>query len=101
MLHLKLGLMTIRFNIMLRRIVYLQHILKQKHKRTLLFRFFKAQITNKNYWVSSVVQDLSLAKLFLELIEIENMTEERYKTLCKQKVKSLAFEYLIEKKSKR
>ena len=103
MLYLELGLMPIRFIIMLRRIIYLQHILKQKHKQTLLFRFFKAQIENpnKNDWVSSVVQDLCSAKIDLELIEIENMTEERYKTLCKQKVKTLAFEYLMEKKSNR
>ena len=103
MLYLELGLMPIRFIIMLRRIIYLQHILKQKQKQTLLFRFFKAQIKNPNIndWVSGVVQDLCSAKIDLELIEIENMTEERYKTLCKQKVKTLAFEYLMEKKSKR
>ena len=103
MLYLELGLMPIRFIIMLRRIIYLQHILKQKQEKTLLYRFFKAQIENPNKsdWVSGVVQDLCSAKIDLELMEIEDMTEERYKIMCKQKVQTLAFEYLMEKKSSR
>ena len=103
MLYLELGLMPIRFIIMLRRLIYLQHILKQNPEQTLLYNFFRAQIENpsKNDWVSSVVKDLCTAKIDFELFEIEDMAEEKYKDICKQKVKNLALEYLLEKKSKR
>ena len=88
---------------MLRRIVYLQHILKQKSEQTLLYRYFKAQIEQptKNDWVSTAVQDLCKLETNLELIQIENMSEEKYKNICKTKVEVLAFKYLIEKKNNR
>ena len=88
---------------MLRRIVYLQHILKQKSEETLLYRFFKAQLENptKSDWVSSAVGDLLTTGIQLELSEIADMPEEKYKHLCKQKVSKIAFEYLIGKQKNR
>ena len=79
--------------------MYLQHILKQKSEETLLYRFFNVQLENptKNDWVSSAVGDLITAGIQLELNEIANLSEEKYKYLCKQNVSKLAFEYLIEK----
>ena len=102
-LYLELGLMPIRFIILLRRVVYLHHILKQQKDQTLLYRFFKAQMKNpiKKYWVTCVVQDLEKINIDLELIEIENMSEEKFKQICKEKIRKLAFEYLIEKKNNR
>ena len=103
MLYLELGLIPIRFIIMLRKLIYLQHILKQKTEQTLLYRFFKAQFDNptNDDWVSNVAKDLVSTGIQLELIEIENMSEEKYKNICKQKVQALAFEYLIVKKENR
>ena len=74
-----------------------QHILKQKHEQTLVYRFFKAQMENpsKNDWVTGVVQDLENSNINLGLIEIENMSEEKYKNICKEKIKTMAFNYLI------
>ena len=56
MLSLELGLFPVRFIIKLRRVIYLQHILKQKEKNTFLFQFYEAQCMEpkKNYWVSQV-----------------------------------------------
>ena len=98
-LYLELGLMPARFIIILRRIIYLQHILKQKNQDTLLYRFFKAQMDNptKNDWVTGVIQDLELMKINIELIDIENFSEEKFQNICKMKVKLKAFEYLNNK----
>ena len=40
-------------------------------------------------------------KIDLELIDIQNMSEEKYKQLCKEKVKFKAFEEMTNKKTKR
>ena len=83
--------------------MYLQHILKQKSDETLLYRFFKAQLENptKNYWVSNAVGYLVITSIQLELNEIADMSEEKYKHLCKEKVSTLAFQYLIGKQKNR
>ena len=47
------------------------------------------------------MKDLEKVDIDLELIEIQNMTEESFKKLCKEKVKLKAFEYLILKHTKR
>ena len=102
-LYLELGLMPIRFIILLRRVMYLQHILKQQKEQTLLYRFFKAQMNNptKNDWVTCVIQDLEKIDMNLELIEIENMSEGKFKQVCKEKIRKLAFAYLIAKLNSR
>ena len=102
-MYLELGLMPARFIILLRRLMYLQHILKQKNQDTLLYRFFKAQMDNssKNDWVTGALQDLEKVNINMELSEIEQMPEESFKNMCKQKVKSLAFEYLNNKLKQR
>ena len=45
-LYLELGLMPIRFIILMRGVIYLQHILKQQKEQTLFYKFFKAQLNN-------------------------------------------------------
>ena len=47
------------------------------------------------------MKDLEKVNIDLELIEIQNMTEESLKKLCKEKVILKAFEYLILKHTKR
>ena len=102
-MYLELGLMPIRFIIVLRILSFLRHILKQQHKNSLLFQFFKAQLENPklNDWITRVMKDLEKVNIDLELIEIQNMTEESLKKLCKEKVILKAFEYLILKHTKR
>ena len=95
--------MPIRFIILLRRLTYLQHILKQEQRNTLIFQFFKAQLENpkQNDWVTNVMKDLEKVDINLELIEIQNMSEEVFKKLCKENVKVKAFEYLKKKQIQR
>ena len=73
MLYLELGLIPVRFIIILRRLMFLQHILKKRHEQTLLYRFFKAQMDKpiKNEWVTGVLQDLEKVNINMELIEID------------------------------
>ena len=56
---------------------------------------------SKNDWVTCVVKDLENSNINLELIEIENMSEEQYKNICKEKITTMAFNYLISKKNNR
>ena len=58
LLYLELGIVPIRYVIQIRRLLYLQHILKQK-KDSLLHRFFMAQLPNPTHrdWVSRVLLD--------------------------------------------
>ena len=59
--------------------------------------------SSKNDWVTGALQDLEKVNINMELSEIIWMPEERFNNICKQKVKSLAIEYLnnkIETKAK-
>ena len=61
--------------------------------------FFMAQMNypTQNDWVSTAIEDLEDLdiNLNLELVEIEEMSKERYKSIVKEKVEVKAFEYLI------
>ena len=87
MLYLELGVMPIRFIILLRRLTYLQHILKQEQRNTLIFQFFKAQLENpkQNYWVTNVMKDLEKVDINLELIEIQNYLKKSLRNYVKKR----------------
>ena len=82
---------------MLRRIFYQPHILKQKPEETLLYRFFNAQLENpnKDNWVSSVVGDLITVVIHLELNEIVDLSEEKYKYKYRNKKTNIDFDCLF------
>ena len=103
MLYHELGLLPVRFIIQLRRFLFLQHILKQRDEQTLMYRFSRAQMENpnKNDWVTSVLQDLEDANINMERFEIENISEDKLKNICKEKVKTMAYEYLMKIKEHR
>ena len=100
-LYLELGLMPIRFIIKLRRIIYFQHILHQKPNNFLIYNFLLAQIEEpkRNDWASTVKADLEELNIDSSISEIEAMKSETYKTICKEKIKKKAFEYLENRKS--
>ena len=52
----------------------------------------------QNDWVSTAIEDLEDLDINLELVEIEEMSKDRYKSIVKEKVEVKAFEYLIRKK---
>ena len=95
MLYLELGLMPIYYIIILRKILYLQHILKQRNSNSLIYQVFKAQLERPKSkdWVSQIMKDMEEIEIYMELIEIEQMNK-------KQKVRGKAFEYLINENQK-
>ena len=101
-MYLELCVLPARFIIMLRRLSYLQLILKQSTKKSLLFRFFRAQLENptKNDWATQALKDVTALKMNLNLDEIEHMSTDKFTKICKEKVTYIAYQYLEEKKSK-
>ena len=53
----------------------------------------------KHDWVTGAIKDLEKINLNLELIEIENMSEESFKNDCKYEIRKVAFEYLVAKQN--
>ena len=101
-LYLELGLTPIRYIIMLRRISYLQEILKQKHRNSLIYKFFMAQLEEptKNDWVTEALKDISHLEIKMDLGQIEAMSIDKFKIICKQKVRQKSFVYLLGNKER-
>jgi hypothetical protein len=99
---LELGLEPLRFIIMRRRLLYYQHILKQK-ETSLVKRFLKTQLKNlnKNDWGKTVLKDLENLEIVHTMEEIEKMSKSKYKCLIKRKIKEMALKYLLDKKNHR
>ena len=95
MLYLLTGSIPIEFLIQRRRLVYLQHILKQDNN-SLLKTFFEHQLQTKKSkdWASQVIKDLEKFEIILTFEEISNMPEETWKLIVKNKSIKLALEYL-------
>ena len=77
---------------MLRRILYLQQILKQENENSLLFRFFKAQMNNpsRGDWAIQIMKDLEEIGLKMSLDEIKHESEEKFTKLTKLAITSKA-----------
>ena len=99
-LSLDLGVLPVRHIIQMRRVIYFQHILKQKKGNSLIFQFLKAQEQQpkSNKWLTQVSKDLIKSEINMSQFEIENMKTEAFKMLCKTKVKKIVFQYFEEKK---
>ena len=71
MVYLELGVLPIIYISMLRKVLYLQQILKQENEKSLLFRFFKAQMNNSRSgdWAIQIMK-------YFEEIEIKIYLEE-------------------------
>ena len=102
LLFLELGLVPIKQIIQMRRCLYLHHLLNQ-NKNSLLFKFFMAQLENKQQgdWASQVLTDLENFQIHLELQEIQNMSNLKFKSLVKEKVIDFAFIRLTKRKGER
>ena len=77
LLYLELGILPIGYIIQQRRISYLHHILQQETK-SLLYRFFIAQLENPTPrdWTCQVLDDLEEINVNLEIEEIKCMKRE-------------------------
>ena len=102
LLFLEMGLIPIKQIIQMRRCLYLHHILQQSED-SVLFKFFMAQLKENNQgdWSYQVLRDLEEFQIKLEIEEIQNMSNEKYKVILKEAVKRLAFNLLMAKKEGR
>ena len=86
----------------MRRVIYFQHILKQRKSNSLIFQFLKAQKQQpkSNDWFTQVSKDLIELEINMSQFEIETMTTEAFKKLCKTKVNIIAFLFFRRKEIK-
>jgi hypothetical protein len=87
---------------MRRRLIYLQHILKQK-ETSLVKQFLKTQFIapKKKDWAKTIIENLQHLQLEYSLEEIENMPKQTYIKLIKRKITEFSFKYLLEKRNRR
>ena len=99
--YLELGIYPIRFEVMKRKIIFLQYILQQE-KESMIFQVFKATCENplKNDFVKTCEKYLDTLKINLTFDEISEMSKSKFKKIVKQKTTEAAFKYLIEEKNK-
>ena len=101
MKYLELGAVPIRFEIMKRKLGFLQYLLKQ-NKDSMIYKIL--QKTNessvKNDFVYTCKKYMKTLNLEVTFEEIEKMSKFTFKKLLKEKVNSAAFLYLEEQKIK-
>ena len=99
---LELGIEPLRYIIMRRRLIYLQHILKQK-ETSLVKNFFKTQLSTlqKKDWGTTVKEDLKHLKIEIPIEEIEYLPKATYIKLIKKKIYQKSFEYLLDRRNTR
>ena len=99
MLYLELGVLPIRYIIMMRRLNFLQYILYED-KNSLIHSFLKTQLkkpTSKD-WGQTVLSDIKALNLKLTIYDIENLPITSFKTLVKDAVNVEALKYLNKEK---
>ena len=94
-LYLELGATPIKFLLMMRRIMYLNHMLKQDEE-SMLYRVLQSQVDNpsKGDWVHLVRQDIQDLKLNLTFDNIARMSKYQLKAILRDAVKKEAYKYL-------
>ena len=98
-LYLETGAMPVRFLIICRRLMFYWSILS-KTDAELVRKVYNAQKISpvKNDWYLQVKEDLEKCNIFLSETEISNMKRHRFKSLVKERVRELAWAYLIKLK---
>ena len=99
--YLELGIVPIRFEVMRRKLGFLQYILKQE-KTSLIYQILEATRNNmvKNDFVQTCMKYLKTLDVNLSFEEIANLSDSRFKKILKEKMKSAAFNYLTKEKGK-
>ena len=90
MMYLETGCKPIRFIIQARRLVYLQHILKEDPD-SLLSKFFPAQDSQplKNDWALTCKNDMNELELNHTYEEIRNMSVQKFKNKVNKATKKV------------
>ena len=99
--YLELGIYPIRFEIMKRKILFLQYILQQE-TNSMVFQVFKATLENpiKKDFVKVCEKYLEDLQINLTFDEISKMSKFSFSKLVKQKTEEAGFRYLLGEKSK-
>ena len=94
-LHLELGTTPIRFVLMVRRLNFLQYILKEDGN-SLIHSFLVAQMENtmRGDWWEIVQKDMAELRLDLSLSEIKMMSQQSFKNKVKIHANEAAFTWL-------
>ena len=79
--------------------LFLKQILQQD-ENSQVYKFFQLQLNQpvKGDWVSTCLEDLSQLKINKSLEEIKQISENKFKTLLKTRIKENAFEYLLKRR---
>ena len=98
--YLELGVYPVRFDIMKRKVLFLQYILKQE-KESMMYKVFQATLDHpsKNDFVTTCLKYLKCLNITLSLDEISELSEYRFKHIVKEKTRAAAFKYLMEQKN--
>ena len=77
------------------------HYLVTRKKSEMLHKFFKVQweYPTKYDWTETVKGDFDFFGLDLDIEKIKTFKKEKYAKIVKNKVRAVAFEYLLDKKS--
>ena len=99
--YLDLGIVPIRYEVMKRKLAFLQYILLQD-KESMMFQVLKATEENptKNDFVLTCQRYLKALEIDLTFDQISEMSKLSFKRLLKQKTKMAALKYLNKEKSK-
>ena len=99
--YLELGIYPIRYEIMKRKILFLQYILQQE-KNSMMFQVFQASKENplKNDFIHTCNKYLNHLDIKLTFEEISKLSKYKFKQIVKQKVAEAGFKYLLEEKSR-
>ena len=100
-LYFETGKFPYRYDIMMRRLMYLWKILNVDRKE-LIYRVFESQCnsSHKGDWVRQVDKDRENIELDLENLEISKMSKTKFKTIVHKKVTNLALCELNQLKDK-
>ena len=99
--YLELGILPIRFEIMRRKLAFLQYILKQD-QNSMIFQVLKATRENKvkKDFVHTCEKYLEKLDIKLTFEDISKLSNTSFKKMLKERSKKAAFDYLLSEKSK-
>ena len=99
--YFELGIYPIRYEIIKRKILFLQYILQQD-RTSMIYKVLEATQENplKNDFVTTCERYLEHLKIDLTFEEISQMSQYNFKKLVKEKTKEAGFKYLIEEKNR-
>ena len=101
MLYLETGVKPICFVIKMRRLMFLQYVLKED-SNSLISKFFHAQDSapQRNDWSLTCRKDLEELNLNLTFKEIGTQSKNKFKELVAKAITKMAFTYLLTEKAK-